>query len=93
MNGTSVGSLLKLKNSSVFLFAPVAHLFGDQHVVDSLLREQLLMRPLFDHHSSLEDSDAVCVLDGGQAVGHDDARPALAGMVQRLLHHLERAEW
>ena len=71
----------------------MAHLCGDQHVVDSLLGQQLLMCPLFNHHSSLEDSDAVCVLDGGQTVGHNDTRPALTGLVQRLLNHLERAEW
>lgn len=70
----------------------MAHLFGDQHVVDSLLGQQLLMRTLFDHHASLEDGDAVGVLDGGQAVGHNNTRPALAGLVQRVLHHLERAE-
>lgn len=48
------------------------------------------MRPLLHHDSSLEYSNAVCVLDGGQTVGHDDARPALAGLVQSLLHHLQR---
>lgn len=53
---------------------------------------QLLVRPLFHHHPSLEDGDAVCVLDGGQAVGYDDTRPALSGLVQRLLHHLGAAE-
>ena len=75
-----------------FLFPPVSHLCGDQHVVDSLLGQQLLMCPLFHHHSSLEDDDAVCVLDGGQTVGHNDTRPALAGLVQRLLHHLGRTK-
>lgn len=76
----------------VLSFAVVAHLFGDQHVVDSLLCQQLLVLPLFDHNSSLEDSDAVGVLDGGQTVGHNDACPALPGLVQRLLHHLQRPE-
>lgn len=65
------------------------HLFVDKHVVDSLLCQQLLVRPLLDNNSSLEYSDAVCVLDGGQTVGYDDARPALAGLVQSLLHHLQ----
>lgn len=76
----------------VLLFVSIAHLFGDQHLVDSLLGHQLLMCPLFDHHSSLEDSDAVSVLDGGQTVGYDYTRPAHSGLVQRLLHHLEKAE-
>lgn len=70
----------------------MAHLFVDQHVVDSLLGQQLLMCPQFDHPSFTENSDAVSILDGGQTVSHDDTRPALTGLVQRLLHHLERAE-
>lgn len=67
----------------------MAHLFVDQHVVDSLLGQQLLMRPQFHHHASIEDGDAVCILDGGQTMSHDDTRPALTGLVQRLLYHLE----
>lgn len=74
------------------LFPLVAHLFVDQHVVDSLLGQQLLMCPQFDHHSSAENSDAVCILDGGQTVSHNDTRPALTGLVQRLLHHLEKTK-
>lgn len=68
----------------------MAHLFGDQHVVDSLLGQQLLVRALLHHHAALEDGDAVGVLDGGQTVRHDDARPAFTGLVQSLLHHLHK---
>lgn len=70
----------------------MAHLCGDQCVVNSLLGQQLLMRPLFHHDSLLQHSDAVCVLDCGQTVGHHDARPAPPGLVQRLLHHLQRQQ-
>lgn len=68
----------------------MAHLCSDQHVIDSLLGQQLLVRPLFHHHSALKDYDAVGVLDGGQTMGHNDARPAFPGLVQRILHHLQR---
>lgn len=66
----------------------VAHLFGDQCVVEAPLGQQLLMCALFHHHAALEDHDAVSVFNGGQAMGHHDARPALPGLVQRFLHHL-----
>lgn len=46
------------------------------------------MRSLLHHHASLEDGDPVGVPDGGEAVRHNDARPALAGLVQGVLHHL-----
>ena len=77
---------------SVLSLPPAAQLCGDQHVVDSLLGQQLLVRPLLDHYPPLQDGDAVCILDGGQTVRHDNARPALAGLVQRLLHHLKRGQ-
>lgn len=73
----------------VLLLVPVPKLCSDQHVVNSLLGQQLLMCPLFHHHSSLKDHDTVCVLDGGQTVGHNDTCPALTGLVQRILHHLQ----
>ena len=66
----------------------VAHLLGDQRVVEALLGQQLLVCALFHHHAGLEHHDAVGVLDGGQPVGHHDAGPALAGLVQGLLDHL-----
>lgn len=80
----------ELKIMDYGLFVTVSHLSVDKHVVDPLLCQQLLMCPLLHHDSSLEYSNAVCVLDGGQTVGHDDARPALAGLVQSFLHHLQR---
>lgn len=76
----------------VLSFPPVTHLCGDQHMIDAFLGQKLLMCPLFYHHSCLEDSDAVCALDGGQTVSHNDTRPALPCLVQRLLHHLERVK-
>lgn len=70
----------------------MAELCGDQHVVDSLLCQQLLMRPLLHHHSPLEYSYAVCIADGGQTVGHDDACPAFTGLVQSVLYNLQRED-
>lgn len=78
--------------SQSLLLPPMAHLGGDQQVVRALLGQQLLMCPLFHHHSSLEDQDAVCGLDRGQTVGHNDTRPAPPGLVQRVLHYLERSK-
>lgn len=49
------------------------------------------MRSLLDHEAPGHDGDDVRVLNGGQAVGDDDAGPALSGFVQGILHRLSRA--
>lgn len=50
------------------------------------------MRSLLDHVASRHDGDDVRVLDGGQAVGDDDAGAALSGFVQRVLDRLADGE-
>ena len=61
---------------------PVTHLVHDQLVVDSLLGHQLIVRALLRHPALLEADDDVRSLDGGQAMGNDDGRPALSGLSQ-----------
>ena len=73
-----------LSQPSLFM----SHLGGDQMVVNTLLAEQLLVCALLHDNAILEHGNAVGVLDGGEAVGHHDARATLAGLVQRLLHYL-----
>lgn len=50
------------------------------------------MRPLLDHEAPRHDGDDVRVLNGGQAMGDDDAGATLSGFVQRFLHRLPRGE-
>lgn len=46
------------------------------------------MRSLLDHVASRHDGDDVRVLDGGQAVGDDDAGATLSGFIQSVLDRL-----
>lgn len=48
------------------------------------------MRSLLDHEAPGHDGDDVGVLDGGQAMGDDDAGPSLSGFVQGCLHRLSK---
>ena len=48
------------------------------------------MCSLLDDEAPGHDSDNVGVLNGGQAVGDNDAGSALSGFVQSLLHRLSR---
>lgn len=63
---------------------------GDQLVVGALQGHQLVVGSLLDHEAAGHDGDDVRVLDGGEAVGDDDARATLSGLVQRRLHGLQR---
>lgn len=46
------------------------------------------MRSLLDHVAPRHDGDDVRVLDGGQAVGDDDAGATFTGLVQSVLDRL-----
>ena len=46
------------------------------------------MCALFYHLPSLDHSNAVGIVDGGEAVSDHNARPSLPGLVQGLLHYL-----
>lgn len=61
---------------------------GDQLVVRSIQVHELVVRALLDHDAPRHHGDDVGVLYGGEAVSDDDARPALPGFVQRVLHRL-----
>lgn len=61
---------------------------GDQLVIGSLQGHELVMRSFLNHKAPGHDSDNVRVLNGGQAMGDNDAGPALSGFVQRFLHGL-----
>lgn len=61
---------------------------GDQLVVRPLQGHELVVRSLLDHVASRHDGDDVRVLDGGEAVGDDDAGATFSGFVQRVLDRL-----
>lgn len=61
---------------------------GHQLVVRPLQGHELVVRPLLDDEAPRHDGDDVRVLNGGQAMGDDDAGATLPGFVQRLLHRL-----
>jgi hypothetical protein len=42
------------------------------------LGHQFVVLAFFDDPTVIHDDDAVCVLDGGQAVGDDDGRAIMA---------------
>lgn len=65
---------------------------GNQLVIGSLQGHELLVRSLLNHEASGHDGDDVRVLDGGQAVGDDDAGPALSGFVQGFLDGLPQTQ-
>lgn len=65
---------------------------GNQLVVGPLQGHELVVRALLHQEAAGHDGDDVRVLDGGQAVGDDDAGPALSGFVQRLLYRLVDVE-
>lgn len=54
---------------------------GDELVVRPLQGHELVVRSLLDHVASRHDGDDVRVLDGGQAVGDDDAGATFSGFV------------
>jgi hypothetical protein len=60
----------------------------DELVVEALLRTKLVVGARFHDATSVDDSDAVRVLDSRQPVGDDDARPADTGFLQRFLDDL-----
>ncbi len=64
-------------------------LLVDKSRIKPVPRQQLLMTALFDHLPVAENDDEVGVLDRGQAMCDYDARASRAGLVQRLLHHLQ----
>lgn len=65
---------------------------GHQLVVRPVQGHELVVRSLLNHVASRHDGDDVRVLDGGQAVGDDDAGAALSGFVQRVLDRLAGEE-
>ncbi len=64
---------------------------GNQLVVGSLQGHELVVRSFLDHKASGHDGDNVRVLNGGQAMGDNDACPSLSGFVQGFLHCLSQA--
>lgn len=70
----------------------MTHLRGDEGVVRPLLVEELLMRALFHHDPILNHSYTVCVLDGGQPVGYNDACATLTCLIQSVLHYLLKGQ-
>lgn len=61
---------------------------GHQLVVGPLQSHEVVVGSLLDYVAPRHDGDDVRVLNGGQAMGDDDARPALSGSVQGVLHGL-----
>lgn len=49
------------------------------------------MRSLLHQEAPGHDGDNVGVLNGRQAMGDNDAGPALSGFIQGLLHRLSQA--
>lgn len=64
---------------------------GNQLVVGSLQGHELVVRSFLNQKAPGHDSDNVRLLNGRQAMGDNDAGPALSGFVQGLLHSLSRA--
>lgn len=50
------------------------------------------MCALLHHHPVLDHRYTVCILDGGQPVGYNDARTALARLVQSILNNLHTGQ-
>jgi len=50
------------------------------------------MRAPFNDESLRHHGDDVGVLDGGQAVGNDDAGTPFSGLIQRCLHSLKATD-
>ena len=80
---------LKLSNTGNFT---VLMRLGNcvQFVIKSFLVHEIRVSSRFHHFSVLENHDAVGVLDCGEAVSDDDARPALLSSFQSFLYDLEK---
>lgn len=63
----------------------------NQLVVGSCQRHELVVGSLLNQDAPRHDGDDVRVLDGGQAMGDDDAGPALSGFVQGFLDGLSKS--
>lgn len=57
--------------------------------VGSFHGHKFIMSAPFNDESLGHDSNDVSVLDGGQAVGNDDAGAPFSGFIQRCLHSLK----
>ena len=61
-----------------------------QLVVQAALCQQFLMGAFLPDLALVHDDDLVAVLDGGQAVCHDDGGTALHQLVQRIVKAYEK---
>lgn len=68
------------------------HMVGDmcihQGIVSPLFNHQFTVSALLSYLPILNNRYHVCILDGGQVVGDDDAGPAKTGIIQGLLDNL-----
>ena len=60
-----------------------------EHVVVTLLLEQLIMAAMLHNLAVVNDVDLVNILDRGQPVGDSDSGAANLGGIQGILHNLQ----
>ena len=95
-----VFSTFQVSNSNIKRGAPVrraAHSWQKSELrlvelrVEAALFEKLLVRALLDDPARVHDEDDVRILNGGEAVRDDEARPALHELGEGVLHQFFRA--
>ena len=64
-------------------------LSGVEGVVLSLLCHQLLVFAKLSKLAIPDDSNLLCIVDGGETMGDGDARTTLLGFIQSILDNLQ----